>query len=343
MKLLPVKKRKIAVLFSGGLGDTIMVVPLLKELKRKQFHITCVFFAAHPNDCIFDNSLFDKKVFIKSRLHFLWYAVFAYKRFANFYINHMGAGMFVKQCISLATKRITQNIYYNRATKRDKVIINSFTDPEQNLNLLYSKYNSLIKDMTSIYIAGPVIKSDVYAGQYYIVQLSSGNNKTPFKNWPFKNWLVIIRQLCESKPDIDFIIPGDRFELQYIEELDKLQLKNCKVLIGKTTVEEIVAVIAGSNGYIGQDSGLMQIAAALQKRTFSIFGATDEKLVGYQHIDPANHKIITVNISCRPCASLKGFNTTRVTNPLHCPDFACLTSISPTLVWEAINTHFKFQ
>ena len=50
MKLLPVKKRKIAILFTGGLGDTLLYTPLLKELKKKQFTVTCIFYSPYSHD-----------------------------------------------------------------------------------------------------------------------------------------------------------------------------------------------------------------------------------------------------------------------------------------------------
>ena len=68
---------------------------------------------------------------------------------------------------------------------------------------------------------------------------------------------------------------------------------NCRVLIGKTTIEEVFDLTAKSSGYIGLDSGLMHIAVALQKKTLAIFGASNEKLYGYESLDPRNHKEIT--------------------------------------------------
>ena len=68
MKLLTAKKRKIAILFNGGLGDILLFVPLLKELKKHEFHITCIYYGKFKNDCLLDKSLFDEK---KSRACFV--------------------------------------------------------------------------------------------------------------------------------------------------------------------------------------------------------------------------------------------------------------------------------
>lgn len=351
MKLLTKKKRKIAVLFTAGLGDTLLYVPLLKELKKKQFHITCIFYSKYNNDCLFDRYLADSKRFLPNRFSLFLYALFRIRHFSNIYISHFGNGKMTELFALICSKRITKTA--NPATnaalqKRIRPVVPVFSDAEQNLYLLYSKSNATIKNITDFYLPEPMytnsqkgLTDNTNAVGYFILQVSAGNNSTPFKNWPLLNWLILTGRLCKTFPGYEFYIIGDATETTYIKDFEKLNYTNCKILIGKTTIQDIFNLTTGSCGYIGLDSGIMHIAVALQKKTLTLFGASNEKLYGYEYLNPENHKVIVSSLSCRPCSGWKNANTSRVTDPLKCPDFACLSSIGPDLVFTQIESHFN--
>jgi len=349
MKLLSKKKRKIAVFFTGGLGDALLYLPLLKELQKKQFAVTGIFYSKYDNDCLFDNSLFDSKIQLDTKLSLLWFAVRRFKYFTNIYINHLGAGKGIKLAAMLCSKKITQTNITSIGIKKDKrarAVIPEFTDAEQNLYLLYSRQNALIKHIGALYLPNPIIKpglANKFTGNnssYFVVQVAAGNNTTPFRNWPLSYWLKLVTMFCPAYKNIDLIILGDQTETGYSQAFNDLQFTNCKVLIGKTSVEELFNIVAQSSGYIGLDSGIMHMAVVLQKKTLSIFGASNESIYGYANLDKENHKVISSTISCRPCSSWKNANTTRVTNPMECPDFSCLTSIDPSIVFQKVVEHF---
>ncbi|MGG9962986.1 glycosyltransferase family 9 protein [Ferruginibacter sp. SUN106] len=350
MKLLPVKKRKIAILFTAGLGDALLYIPLLKELKKKQFHVTGIFYSRYKNDCLFDDTLLNVKVHINSKLSLLMYVLTRLKHFANIYINHTGGGKIITTAAKICGKRTTKTNAFTKKLvpgKRNKKVVLNFTDAEQNLHLLYSSQNAAIKQISDYFLPHPVIQSQLVKkyianqrGPYFIVQVSAGNNATPYKNWPVKHWLTLMNMLCKSHKTIDFIILGDATETEYIKAFNDPGFTNCKVLIGKTSVEEAFNLVAHSNGYIGLDSGIMHMAVTLQKKTVSIFGASSETLYGYSFLDSTNHKVIISDINCRPCSGWINANTTRVSDPMQCPDFACLSTIDPLFVYNQVNAHF---
>jgi len=342
MKLLTAKKRKIAILFTGGLGDTLLFVPLLKEFKRKDFTVTCIFYAKYKNDCLLDNSLFDKKIFIRNKLHLVFFGLSHLKQFTNLYISHFGAGKLLTAVSRLIAKKRTQTVSTTTGYKRDRVVISEFTDAEQNLYLLYSKKNAAIPGIASFYLPQPIITNTFKMAQpYYVVQLTSGNNSTPYRNWPFDRWLFVIQQLCLSHPEIGFVVVGDEYEKDFKSLLEGAVPDNCKILIGETSIQDLFNIVANSSGYIGQDSGIMHLAVALRKKTLSIFGPSNEALYRYHIIAPKDHKVITVDIACRPCSSWKNANRSRVTHPSLCPDLACLTTLDQDLVLQQIKMHFS--
>jgi ADP-heptose:LPS heptosyltransferase len=353
MKLLSKKKRKIAVFFTGGLGDALLYIPLLSELQKKQFTVTCIFYSKYDNDCIFDESLYDSKVQLNTKLSLLLFAFSKLRYFANIYINHLGAGKAVITAAKICSKRITQTKTTGatgasqKIIKRNRTVIPDLTDAEQNLYLLFSKQNSIINRIEDLYLPHPDVQPGLVkkftgaASSYFVVQVSAGNNTTPFKNWPMKYWLNVVTLFCSAYKHLDLVILGDNTETGYVDAFNDLGFTNCKVLIGKTSVEELFNIVAKSNGYIGLDSGIMHMAAVLQKKTVTIFGASNENIYGYSKLDAADHRLISSAISCRPCSSWKNANTSRVTNPMQCPDFACLGTIDPLFVFQQVVQHFN--
>lgn len=353
MKLLSVKKRKIAIIFTGGLGDTLLYTPLLNELKKRAFKITAIFVSKTDNDCLFDNSLCDSKFHFKTRIGLIFFALLHFKRFSNCYINHLSKGILIKSAALLCSRCISTSVTSgnNRRSKKRRIPEQTdLTYAEENLHLLYTHNNAKIKNIKSFFLPSPQINKDIIKAllgslesNYFIVQVSAGNNTTPFKNWPADNWLEVIKKLCNNFKYCSFVITGDQTETAYAANFENLNLPNCRVLIGKTSVAEIFNLIAFGKGYIGLDSGLMHMATALQKKTLSIFGASDEKLLGYSFLDAENHVVIAELLPCRPCSSWKNPNTSRVTTPLRCPDFACLTNIKVNDVYNEIVQHFSLK
>ena len=345
MKLLTAKKRKIAIIFTGGLGDTLLFIPLLKELKKKQFSITCIFYARDKNDCLFDESLFDHKVHINSKTGLFVFALKNRKRFVNFYINHLGNGRAIYLTAAMSSYRVTRTAVLktiNSQLCRNIRVESALSDAEQNLHLLYTAANARINNIQDFYLTLPRQATDAMQDAY-IIQVSAGNNTTPFKNWPMQNWIGLVTKLCYTFQNSSFIIVGDAFETGYANAFEKLNIPNCKVLIGKTSVVEVFDLVASSKGYIGLDSGIMHMAVALQKKTVTLFGASDEQLYGYSQLDNARHLVITSSISCRPCAAWKNANTSRVTDPMQCPDLACLTNIKEADVFDSLVAHFNLH
>lgn len=351
MKLLPVKKRKIAIFFTSGIGDTVLHVPLMNALKQKQFSITCIFISRYNNDCLFDDSIAGKKVYLKTKFSMLLYAITRFKYFTNVYFNHLEEGQWVKFLAGLCGKVVTKSTRKKntgKLHKRVKSCDNNFSDAEQNLYLLFSKYNASIKNIRDFYFPSPKLNEEFVnkfsltgEKRFFVLQISAGNNLTPFKNWPINYWHEVVNKLCLHFQQYEFVIIGDNTETGYVAGFENLHCNNLNILIGRTSVKDACNLIAKSDGYIGLDSGFLHIAVALKKKTLAIFGASNEKLYGYGLIDPANHKEITANIGCRPCHGWKCVNSSRVSNPLLCPDFACLTSIDPKLVYKEIVTHFS--
>ncbi len=103
--------------------------------------------------------------------------------------------------------------------------------------------------------------------------------------------------------EYDIIIFGSKNEEKIASEIEK-ELKKNKVrnytnLAGKTTIQELVEIIAGLSLFLTNDSGPLHLSAAFKIRTLAIFGPTNFMETSGWHND--NEQIIKKNLACMPC------------------------------------------
>ena len=97
-------------------------------------------------------------------------------------------------------------------------------------------------------------------------------------------------------------------------------------LSGKTTPEELAALIRRAEVAVTNDSGSMHVAASLGKPMVSVFGPTNPVHIGpYQRPE----SVVRVDLPCSPC------NYRRLSQ---CPfDHACMKQVTPAMVVERVR------
>ena len=173
------------------------------------------------------------------------------------------------------------------------------------------------------------------------IQISAGNAKTPFKNWPINYWRSFLLYISEEHPDYQLLLIGDKNEIEYGEKIDLSAQPGIFNLIGKTSLSEAMEILFHSELYLGLDSGFMHMAVALNKPTFSIFGASSFAYVGYEQFDKNKHRTLHNETECWPCHGLISVNESRVKKAKQCPDFKCIKGISPDWVYDMFIDFLK--
>jgi heptosyltransferase-2 len=97
-------------------------------------------------------------------------------------------------------------------------------------------------------------------------------------------------------------------------------------LIGRTTLRQLVGVVARCAAFVSNDSGAMHIAAALGVPLTALFGPTDERVTA-----PAGDADVLVrDVFCRPCLLRE------------CPiDHRCMKRIDVDAVLHSVTGHLK--
>ncbi|HEX9367164.1 MAG TPA: lipopolysaccharide heptosyltransferase II [Vicinamibacterales bacterium] len=95
-------------------------------------------------------------------------------------------------------------------------------------------------------------------------------------------------------------------------------------LIGRTSLRQLVGIVARCAAFVSNDSGAMHVAAALGVPLTAMFGPTDERVTA-----PAgNADVIVRDVFCRPCMLRE------------CPiDHRCMKRIDVDAVLQSVTAH----
>jgi ADP-heptose:LPS heptosyltransferase len=133
------------------------------------------------------------------------------------------------------------------------------------------------------------------------------------KNWPVEDFFATARWWKKSTGGqvVRLIGPVER------ERGGSGAVENICVNASDLSLSQVCALLARSDVYLGNDSGISHLAAALGVPTVALFGPTDARQWA-----PRGEKVILLRrgIACSPCgeAAMKG-----------CPHRACLNELQP--------------
>jgi heptosyltransferase-2 len=146
--------------------------------------------------------------------------------------------------------------------------------------------------------------------QPYVV-LCPGAEYGPAKRWPY--FAELAARLDE--PAVLLGSANDRDAAQGVGGTD---------LVGRTTLDEAIALIAGARAVVSNDSGLMHVAAALGRPQVALYGSSSPL-----HTPPANAaaRVLWLHVDCSPCYQRE------------CPlgHFKCMREMSAEMVFSELK------
>jgi heptosyltransferase-2 len=158
------------------------------------------------------------------------------------------------------------------------------------------------------------------------VALGVGSTNSRAKRWHAESYAKLNDRL-QAELNANVILVGAKDEAEVSGEVvEKAKIKPV-VLTGKTNLSQAVAVLSAVDLLVANDMGLAHVAAATGTKTLVIFGPTNDKTTR-----PVGSEIIRKNVECSPCMLRD------------CPiDHRCMTRISPDEVFEKSKELLKIK
>lgn len=124
--------------------------------------------------------------------------------------------------------------------------------------------------------------------------LSPGAEYGPAKRWPY--YAEVARSLSEAGQPVWIL--GSPKDEALVEAIMRDQNSRVINFVGKTSLNDAINLIALARFVLTNDSGLMHVAAALDKPMLAIYGSSDTRFT-----PPLSEraKVLTLNLACSPC------------------------------------------
>lgn len=153
-----------------------------------------------------------------------------------------------------------------------------------------------------------------------LVIICPGASYGPAKRWPASRFAQLA-SLLQQRKAAEILVIGSADEAEIAASMASSMEKKPAVLVGETTLADLMGLISRASLFVSNDTGPMHMANALGVPVVAIFGPTDPAVTGpFQKPSVCLKK----EVPCWPCSYKK------------CPyDHRCLTGIDPEEVYEA--------
>ena len=155
-----------------------------------------------------------------------------------------------------------------------------------------------------------------------ILALCPGAEYGAAKRWPANFYAEVAQQKIAQGWQV-WLFGSDK-DKEAAAEINSAVSGACLDFTGRTSLDEAVDLMSLVDVVVSNDSGLMHVAAALDKKTIALYGSSDPTFT-----PPLSSKaqVISLNLACSPCFKRE------------CPlgHTRCLTDIKPQQVLDSIE------
>jgi len=157
----------------------------------------------------------------------------------------------------------------------------------------------------------------------YIVIVHPGAN-WELKKWPQHNFTLLIEQLILDLK-LNVVMTGAPSDMGHVQDIVKGLKKQPIILVGKTDLKQLVALLKRANIVISADSGPLHLANSCGTDVIGIYGPTRPEITGPR--GAGRHTILQKDVGCNRVACYY----------LECPDNVCMQAITVQDVIESVK------
>jgi heptosyltransferase-2 len=192
--------------------------------------------------------------------------------------------------------------------------------PKPSITISKDRQQAVI-DQFKLRPATAAAPSSVAAYTPNILALCPGAEYGPAKRWPTEYYAEVAKHKIDQGWQV-WLFGSDKDKAE-AEQINKICSQLCTDFTGRTSMAEAVDLMSLANTVVTNDSGLMHVAAALDKKIIALYGSSDP---GFTPPLSDKAQVISLNLDCAPCFKRE------------CPlgHTLCLTGITPDRVLDAI-------
>lgn len=331
--------KRIVVRTPTWVGDAVMSVPALRELRRifPHAHITL---ASPPGtaDIFIDADFADDVLVSERRVLSAFHDAREWRR-RQFDLAVLLQNAFAAAATAFLA-RVPKRVGYN-ADRRGMLLTNSLSMPDWRSTRHESFYYlNIVAELERICLGSSSIKGEprfdlrvsddrkdkarrileqagAQIGKPSAI-ICPGSINSRAKRWPAERFAALADRLIDAGMNV--VLIGSPGELEVSKEVASRSAHQTIMLTGQTTVAQAIAIISIGDLLVTNDTGPAHIGAALDTPTLVIFGPTNP-LTTYPL--SANAEMIRRPPDCAPCMLRD------------CPiDHRCMTAIAPDDVFE---------
>ena len=144
--------------------------------------------------------------------------------------------------------------------------------------------------------------SNAALNERLIVTLGLSGGHSKLKEWPLEHYVKLTQLICEqwTNKNVYFLLLGSNADIPATSFFRKMVASSVNIIdmVGKTSIQESAALIKESDYFVGNDSGLLHVAAASGIPTIGIFGSSC-----YHRFGPWGKRArsVSINLDCCPC------------------------------------------
>jgi len=155
-----------------------------------------------------------------------------------------------------------------------------------------------------------------------VLALCPGAEFGPAKRWPAEHFATVARQKLQQGWNVWLL--GSPKESDAAATIQRMTEHACVNLVGQTDLSQAIDILSLATAVVSNDSGLMHIAAALDKPLVVMYGSSSSAFT-----PPLGKKVSTLalNLPCSPCFE----RTCRLQH------LRCLVDLKPEMVLKALQ------
>jgi ADP-heptose:LPS heptosyltransferase len=328
----------ILIIHQGALGDLMMSLPALYSLRI--FHAGPWTMAGNQEILsLLDNRFYAQTTISIHQKDWAWFFQEGSRlpeKFGQFLSSFPKAYVFAAHHPEIWIRGL------NRAGVQEISWIPSFPDVQQGFNLQSRQRKILDSENIPWRVPGKTIfpiAEDLQKARAYLrkhLGLEEGQplwaihpgSGSPHKNWPLARFLETAGKLRDHQRIQPIFLSGPVEQETHSISISAIQTQGFPIVKAQS-LPVLAGILSYCNGYLGNDSGISHLAAAVDIPTVVIFGPTDPSFWSPQG---TGVKTLTPHCSCAPCDRETRQN---------CPTKECLTSLNVQQVLEVIGTKIK--